>query len=212
MPTRTTVPWHFPHVLLAKDKKMTFNPGWLRLWRNRHDHSWWRLNWYIFRGNSILSSEILMYICMCVCVCVYIYVYVAIDPVSTLLGIYPVETICTSTKIYVQTYSFHSCLKEKQETKEQPTHPSGLLLLFSHLVVSDSLWPRGLQHARLPCPSLSTRVWSNSCPLSRWCNSTISSCASLFSFGLQSFPASGSFPMSQWISLADSSESALCIR
>ena len=80
-----------------------------------------------------------MYICMCVCVCVYIYVYVAIDPVSTLLGIYPVETICTSTKIYVQTYSFHSCLKEKQETKEQPTHPSGLLLLFSHLVVSDSL-------------------------------------------------------------------------
>ena len=102
-----------------------------------------------------------MYVCVCVCVC--IYVYIAIDPVITLLGIYSVETICTSTKIYVQTYSFHSCLKEKQETKEQPTHPSGLLLLFSHLVVSDSLWPRGLQHTRLPCPSPSTRVWSNSC-------------------------------------------------
>ena len=46
---------------------------------------------------------------------------------------------------------------------------------FSHSVVSDSLRPRGLQHARPPCPSPTPRVYSNSCPLSRWCHPTISS-------------------------------------
>ena len=50
-----------------------------------------------------------------------------------------------------------------------------LLLLFSHYVVSDYLWPHGLQHARLPCPSLSPGVCSNSCPWSQWCHPTISS-------------------------------------
>ena len=72
----------------------------------------------------------------------------------------------------------------------------GLLMLFSRSVLSDSLWPHGLQHARLPCPSLSPRVCSNSCPLSWWCHSTISS-AILFSSCPESFPASGSFQMSQ---------------
>ena len=75
---------------------------------------------------------------------------------------------------------------------------SGLVLLFSHSVMSDSLRPHGLQHARLPCPSLSPRVCSDSCPLSRWCYLTISTSASPFSCYLQSFPASGSFPMSQF--------------
>ena len=64
--------------------------------------------------------------------------------------------------------------------------------------MSDSLWPPGLQHAKFRCPPLSSRVCSNSCPLSRWCYLTISSWATLFSFCLQSFPASGSFPMS-WL-------------
>ena len=73
-----------------------------------------------------------------------------------------------------------------------------LLLLFIHQVVSDSLQPRGLQHARLPCPSLSPGVCSNSCPLSQWCYLTISSSVTPFSFCLQFFPASGSFPMS-WL-------------
>ena len=73
-----------------------------------------------------------------------------------------------------------------------------LLLLFSHSVMSDSLWPHGLQHARLPCPSLSPRIGSNSCPLSQWCHPTISSSVVPFSSCLQSFPASGSFPMSQF--------------
>ena len=71
-----------------------------------------------------------------------------------------------------------------------------LLLLFSRSVVSDSLWPHGLQHARLPCPSLSPRVCSNSCPLSQWCHPTISFSVVPFSC-LQSFPESRSFPMSQ---------------
>ena len=63
--------------------------------------------------------------------------------------------------------------------------------------MSDSLQPHGLQHARFPCPSPSPAVCSDSHPLSRWCYLTISSSAALFSFCLQSFPASGSFPMSQ---------------
>ena len=63
----------------------------------------------------------------------------------------------------------------------------GLLLLSSHSIVSDSLRPHGLQHARLPCPSLSPRVCSNSCPLSQWYHSTISSSAAPFPFCLQSF-------------------------
>ena len=69
---------------------------------------------------------------------------------------------------------------------------------FSRSVVSDSLQPHGLQHARPPCPSPTPRVYSNSCPLSRWCHSTISSSVIPFSSRLQSFPSSGSFQMSQF--------------
>ena len=69
---------------------------------------------------------------------------------------------------------------------------------FSHSVVSDSLWPHGLQHTRLPCPSPTPGAFSDSCPLSWWCYPTISSSAVPFSSCLQSSPASGSFPMSQF--------------
>ena len=68
---------------------------------------------------------------------------------------------------------------------------------FSHSVTSDSLWPHGLQHARPPCPSLTPRVYPNSYTLSRWCHPTISSSVVPFSTCPQSFPASGSFPVSQ---------------
>ena len=78
------------------------------------------------------------------------------------------------------------------------THEVGSWLLFSCSVVSDFLRCCGLQHARLPCPSPSPRVCSNSCPLSWWCHPTISSSVTLFSSCLQSFPALGSFPMS-WL-------------
>ena len=67
-------------------------------------------------------------------------------------------------------------------------------------VVSDSLQPHELQHARPPCPSPTPGVYSNSCPLSQWCHPTTSSSVVPFSFRLQSFPASGSFPMSQLFS------------
>ena len=62
----------------------------------------------------------------------------------------------------------------------------------------DSLQPHGLQHTRPPCPSPTPRVYSNLCPLSRWCHPTISASVIPFSPWLQSFPASGSFPVSQF--------------
>ena len=68
---------------------------------------------------------------------------------------------------------------------------------FTHSVVSDSLWPHGLQGTRPPCPSPTPGLYWNSCPLSRWCHPTISSSVIPFSSHLQSFPASGSFQMSQ---------------
>ena len=68
---------------------------------------------------------------------------------------------------------------------------------FSCSAMSNSLWPHGPQHSRPPCPSPTPGVFSNSCPLSRWCHPTISSSVILFSSCLQSFPASGSFQMSQ---------------
>ena len=73
-----------------------------------------------------------------------------------------------------------------------------LLLFFSYSLVSNSLWPHGLQHVRLPCPSPTPGVYSDSCLLSWWCHPTISSSVVPFSSCLQSFPASGSFPMSRF--------------
>ena len=64
--------------------------------------------------------------------------------------------------------------------------------------MSDSLWPHGLQHARIPCPSLSPRVYSNTCPLSQWCYLMISPSVAPFFSCPQSFQESGSFPMS-WV-------------
>ena len=78
----------------------------------------------------------------------------------------------------------------------EPAHSS--LLLFSCSVLSESLWFHGLQHTRLPCPSPSPGACLNSSPLSGWCHPTISSSVIPFSFCLQSFPASQSFPMSQF--------------
>ena len=69
---------------------------------------------------------------------------------------------------------------------------------FSRSVMSDSLRPHGLQHARPPALSSTPGVYSNSCPLSRWCHPTTSSSVVCFSSHVQSFPASGSFQMSQF--------------
>ena len=93
-------------------------------------------------------------------------------------------------------------LKKSFMPKSIPFFPSAalhggltLLLLFSRSVLSDSLRPHVLQHARLPCPSLAPGAYSNPCPLSQWCHPTISSCVVHFSC-LQTFPASESF---QWV-------------
>ena len=95
-------------------------------------------------------------------------------------------------------------MKEKKKNKKQITQVkefSAFLWIssvqFSCSVVSDSLRPHGLQHTRLPCPSPTLGACSNSCPLSRWCHWTISSSVEGDSH-LQSFPASGSFPVSQF--------------
>ena len=86
-----------------------------------------------------------------------------------------------------------------QEDSLRLSHQGSSLvtLLFSHWVVSYSLQSHGLQDARLLCPSLSSWVCSNSCPLSQWCHPIISSSATPFSSYHQSFSASGSFPMSR---------------
>ena len=76
-------------------------------------------------------------------------------------------------------------------------HSNIQFLSFSHSIVPNSLLPHGLQHAGLPCPSPSPRDCSNSCALSQCCHPTISSSVFPFSSSLQSFPASGSFLMSQ---------------
>ena len=69
---------------------------------------------------------------------------------------------------------------------------------FSRSVMSNSLRPHGLQHTRLPCTSPTSGVYSNSCPLSQWCHTTIWSSVVPFSSCLQSFPTSGSFQTSQF--------------
>ena len=74
---------------------------------------------------------------------------------------------------------------------------------FSRSVVSDSLWPHGLQHARPPYPSPMPRVYSNSSPLSQWCHPTITSSIIPFSSWPQSFPASGPFQGSQFFTSGD---------
>jgi len=73
------------------------------------------------------------------------------------------------------------------------------LVQFSRSVMSNSLQPHGLQHTGLPCPSPTPGACSNSCPLSWWCYPTISSSVVPFFSFLQSFPASGSFPVSQFL-------------
>ena len=94
-------------------------------------------------------------------------------------------------------------LGREEWSTEAPTPPSVNItsLQFSHSVVSNSLRPHGLQHARPPCPSPTFRIDSNSCPLSQCCHPTISSSVVSFSPHLQSFPGSGSFlsvPCIRW--------------
>ena len=90
--------------------------------------------------------------------------------------------IRTQKPIWLEWFNFLSCF----------------IVQFSRSVMSDSLRPHGLQHVRPPCPSPTPGVYSNSCPSSRWCHPTISSSVIPFFSCPQSFPASGSFQMSQF--------------
>ena len=90
----------------------------------------------------------------------------------------------------LRTDKVHPC-----DTTFFPHHQS---IQFSHSIVSNSLWTYGLWHTSLPCPSPTPGACSNTCPLSQWGHPTISSSVLPFSSHLQAFPASGSFPMSQF--------------
>ena len=105
----------------------------------------------------------------CVCVCVYIYIYIFFFIVQQSESVYIYICVCVCS------------------------------VQFSHSVVSNSLQLHGLHHTRPPCPSPMPGVYWNSCPLSRWCHPTISSSVIPFSSHLPFFPASGSFPMSQFL-------------
>ena len=95
---------------------------------------------------------------------------------------------------YIQEFSFLFLIGQHPKS----LRPSLISVQFSCSVVSNSLGPHGLQHARLPCPSPTPRVYSNSCSLTRWCHPTVSSSVVPSSSCLQSFPASGSFLMSRF--------------
>ena len=98
------------------------------------------------------------------------------------------------TFFYLMAHSFQLC-----------SHYHISSVQFSCSVVSDSLQPRESQHARPPCPSLTPRVYSNSCLSSQWYHPAISSSVILFSSFPQSLPASGSFPMRQLFAWDDQS-------
>ena len=98
---------------------------------------------------------------------------------------------------------FTSLWAEEQVFSRVPVHL--VLLLFTCLIVSNLLWPYGLQHTRPPCPPSIPGACSNSYPLSQWCHPTISSSVIPFSSCLQSFPTSGSFQMSQFFPSAGQS-------
>ena len=109
-------------------------------------------------------------------------------------SIFWTEHVCVHTKLYIargsnRIWSFSTCLIIPNRVQS---------VQFSPSVVSDSLWPHGLQPARLPCSSSISGACSNSCPLSWWCHPAILSSVVPFSSCLQSFPASGYFLMSQF--------------
>ena len=100
--------------------------------------------------------------------------------------------------------------KGKRTTKNPSEDSIRDLSVQLSSITSDSLRPHGLQHARPPCLSPTPRVYSNSCPLSQWCHPTISSSVIPFSSCLQSFPALGSFQMSQFFASGGQSIGVSC--
>ena len=110
---------------------------------------------------------------------------------------YPLWVSVTHSVNWISYYNHPCLLTGSVVWKTEIPHSAKVLLLLSYQVVSDCLWPCGLQHTRLLCPSLSLGVCPSSCPLSWWCHPTFSSSVVPFSSCPQPYPASGSFPMSQ---------------
>ena len=166
---------------------------WLRVnneawdWLNKSANLSWTCSW------SWRSDEIQCYgLSLAGVSQLWLYISHPLSESSHLAGAYSCRLVCAVSWARWLRWQFSfSCVP----------HPH-LICFFSHSVMSDSLWPHGLQHPGLPCPSPTPRACSNSCPLS-WCltqtQPTILSSAILFSSRFQSFPASGSFPMSQFL-------------
>ena len=112
-------------------------------------------------------------------------------------NVYPLQYSCLENSMdrgawWLQSSGSQSNLKHDWDTKILTFHRSSVHVSS----VFYSLWLHGLQNARVPCPSPTPRACSNSCPLRQWCHPTISFSVIPFSFHLQSFPASRSFPIS----------------
>jgi len=133
---------------------------------------------------------------------VYIYIHIYICMYIYLNHCIYLKVIhCKSTILqFLKNASLFMALRCLKSSTDCPVHIEKSLssVQFSHTVMSDTLRPHGLQHARPPCPSPAPRACSNSCPLSKWCLSTISSSVVAFYSCLQSFPVSRSFQMSQF--------------
>ena len=114
-----------------------------------------------------------------------------LNQVSTWVSLTPrhILLLVHHTKSFLP--AFLSCIKGVEQWQFSSVQ-------FTHSVMSNSSWPHEEQHARPPCPSPTPRAYSNSCPLSWWCHPAISSSLIPFSSCLQSFPPSGSFPVSHF--------------
>ena len=110
-------------------------------------------------------------------------------PSNPISGYFPKEN--KNTSFIAALFTIAKILKQSKYTSISSVQ-------FSRSVMSNSLRRHGLQHARLPCPSPTPGVYSNSCPLHWWCHPTISISVIPFSSHLQSFPISGSFPVSRY--------------
>ena len=134
-------------------------------------------HWQCRTAESVSGSVLILILC--------------IEPAGSIL--------CPSTGHFITSgFSFPIAKIIRSISSSKCLSESASSVQFSWSVVSDSLWPHGLQHARPPCPSPTPGVYSNSCPLSWWCHPTISPSVVPFSSCPQSFQASGSFPMSQF--------------
>ena len=142
-----------------------------------------RLHYSFSRATFILLSIDLLFLAPCPHL-------PAIMDLTSITVLFPEIRILLQIWIttFTETFLFHS----RRQLKQQTCWGSILTLFYCSVTeLCLNLWPRGLQYARLPCPSPSPGAYSNSCPLKQWCHQTISSSVVLFSSCLLSFPASG---------------------